>query len=160
MWNDYVVTPLELDKTLGVAESYVGVMGHKATNEDGYLPDWGLFFDVIILADTVSAILKGVIIDAISNSFQAVRCDILPEYPLDDDDEDYGGQNRKPLLGEVIDFLKAHNTETKEKKLFKSSLIPRLSYRILWGRGINSSVHEYTPYRHAEETKHQAGFIL
>ena len=57
MWNDHVMTPMELDKTMDAAESYAGEMGYKATNEDGYLPDYGIFFDVKILADTVGVIL-------------------------------------------------------------------------------------------------------
>lgn len=37
MWNDYVMTSMELDKTLYVAESYAGGMGYKVTNEDCFL---------------------------------------------------------------------------------------------------------------------------
>ena len=154
MWNEYVMTPLELDKTMSATESYAGEMGHKATNEDGYLPDYELYFDVKILADTVGAILKGVIEEAIKNSAQTARCDILPEYPIDDDDEEYGGANRRLLLNELIVFLKANNSVKKGKKLFRSRVIPRLAYRVLWGGGINSAIHEYSPYRHAEEMKH------
>lgn len=154
MWNDYVMTPLELDKTLLVTDSYAGEMGYKATNEDGYVSDYGLYFDVKILADTVGTILKGVIDEAIKNSAQTVRCDILPEYPYDDDDEDYGGANRNLLLTELTVFLKAHNTEASGKRTFCSKVIPRLSYHILWGGGINTAMHEYNPYRHAEETRH------
>lgn len=154
MWNDHVMTPMELDKTMDAAESYAGEMGYKATNEDGYLPDYGIFFDVKILADTVGVILKGIIDDAIANSGQTIRCDILPEYPLDDDDEDYGGLNRKNLYDELVAFLKANNTVTGGKKFFRSNVLPRLGYRIQWGGGINTAVSEYNPYRHAEETKH------
>lgn len=154
MWNDYVMTPLELDKTLLVTDSYAGEMGYKATNEDGYVPDYGLYFDVKILADTVRSILKGIIDEAIKNSAQTVSCDILPEYPVDDDDEEYGGANRRLLLNELTVFLKTNNTEKKGKKLFRSRVIPRLAYRVLWGGGVNTAIHEYDPYRHAEEMKH------
>lgn len=154
MWNDQVVTPIELDKTLDVAESYAGEMGHKATNEDGYIPDYGLFFDVKILAHTVGAILKGIIDDAIVNSSQTAHCDILPEYPLDDDEEDYSGLNRRLLYDELKDFLVAHNTETNGRVYYRSRVLPRLGYRIQWGGGINTAIREYNPYRHAEETKH------
>ena len=154
MWNDFVMTPLELDKTMPATDSYAPEMGHRATNEDGYLPDYGLYFDVKILADTVGAILKGVITEAIKQSGQTARCDILPEYPIDDDDEEYGGANRRLLLNELIDFLKAYNTVSKGKKLFRSRVIPRLAYRVLWGGGVNTAIHEYSPYRHAEEMRH------
>ena len=154
MWNNHVITPMELDKTLDVSESYAGEMGYKATNEDGYLPDYDLYFDVKILADTVGGILKGVIDDAIANSSQSARCDVLPEYPLDDDDEDYGGPNRRLLMEELTDFLKANNTTTAGRKFFRSGVKPQLAYRVHWGGGVNSAMGEYSPYRHAEETRH------
>lgn len=152
--NDYVTTPLELDKTLPATMSYAGEMGHSATNEDGFLPDFGLYFDVKIMADTVGAILKGVISEAIEKSSQAVRCDILPQYPIDDDDEEYGGTNRRLLLDELTAFLKANNTMKEGTMAFVSQVIPRLSYRVMWGGGVNTVIREYSPYRHAEEMKH------
>ena len=154
MWNDHVITPMELDKTLDVSESYAGEMGHKETNEDGFLPDYGLYFDVKILADTVGTILKGIIDDAIANSAQTANCDILPEYPLDDDDEDYGGPNRRLLMKELTDFLNANNTMTAGRRFFRSGVIPELAYRVHWGGGVNSAMGEYSPYRHAEKTRH------
>lgn len=154
MWNDHVITPMELDKTLDVSESYAGEMGHKETNEDGFLPDYGLYFDVKILADTVGTILKGIIDDAIVNSAQTANCDILPEYPLDDDDEDYGGPNRRLLMKELTDFLNANNTMTAGRRFFRSGVIPELAYRVHWGGGVNSAMGEYSPYRHAEKTRH------
>lgn len=154
MWNDYVITPMELDKTMDVAESYAGEMGHRATNEDGYLPDYDLYFDVKILADTVGGILTGIINEAITMSSQKSKCDILPEYPLDDDDEDYGGANRRLLLEELIDFLEKNNTMREGLMLFNSGVIPRLSYRVHWGNGVNSAMGKYNPYRHAKETRH------
>jgi len=154
MWNDHIMTPMELDKTMPVTDSYAGEMGHKETNEDGYLPDYNLYFDVKILADTVGAILSGIIDDAIAASSQAAKCDILPEYPYDDDDEEYGGINRRKLFDELKAFLVANNANTKGKTTFRSSVIPRLMYRIQWGGGVNSVISEYCPYRHAQETKH------
>lgn len=153
MWNEYVMTPLELDKTLPASESYAGEMGYKATNEDGYVPDYGLYFDVKILADTAGAILNGIIDEAVDNSNQTARCNILPEYPYDDDDEDYSS-NRSALCKELTDFLTNNNTQTKGNKLFRSCIINRLCYRVHWGEGVNSAMSEYSPYRHAEETKH------
>lgn len=154
MWNDQVITPMELDKTLDVADSYAGEMGHKETNEDGFLSDYGLYFDVKILADTVGGILTGIIDEAIAKSSQKSNCNILPEYPLDDNDEDYGGPNRRLLMEELTDFLKENNTMTAGRMLFVSGVIPRLSYRVHWGDGVNSTMGEYNPYRHAEETRH------
>lgn len=154
LWNEQVMTPMQLDITMDVAESFAGEMGYKATNEDGLLPDYGLFFDVKVLADTVGAILAGIIDEAIQSSGQTAPCNILPEYPFDDDDEDYGGANRRLLCDELTDILKANNANTDGKMTITSTILPRLSYKVHWGGGVNSAMSEYNPYRHAEETKH------
>ena len=153
MWNDFINKPIEINKTLPATESYAGEMGFKYTNEDGYIPDYMLYFDVKILADTVGVILKGIIDDAIKQSKQIVKCNILPEYPLDDDDNEYSCSRTK-LFNELFDFLKSNNTMNKGKKHFRSKIIPNLSYIVNWGAGVNTAISEYDPYRHAEKTKH------
>lgn len=159
MWNDNIITPMVLDNTLPGSDSYACQLlknngrAYNDTNEDGYLDDYDLYFDVKILSDTVLNVLKGVIDDAIANSSQQASCNILPEYPLDDDEEEYS-INRTPLYNELLTFLSSHNTTTSGNIFFRSSVIPRLGYRVHWGGGVNSAISSYNPYRHAEETKH------
>lgn len=154
MSNDYLPDIIELNKTLPVADSFSGELGGKETNEDGFIKEYDLYFDVKILADTVGGILKGIIDDAIRQANQEKICDILPEYLLDDDEQDYQ-TNRRKLMEELRDFLIANKpSDNKGKKCFHSSILPQLAYRINWGRGINSAIGEYNPYRHAEECKH------
>ena len=153
MWTDYVINPLQLNITCPATESYAGEVGYKETNEDGYLPDYNLFFDVKILGDTVGEILTGIIQEAIKGSNQKASCDILPEYPLDDYSADYGGPNRQLLLKELTFFLQANNTRTDGHITYKSVVAPQLRYKVHWGGGVNSSMSTYDPYRHAAETK-------
>lgn len=154
MSNDYLPDIIELNKTLPVADSFSGELGGKETNEDGFIKEYDLYFDVKILADTVGGILKGIINNAVKKANQEKICDILPEYLLDDDEQDYQ-TNRRKLMEELRDFLIANKpSDNKGKNCFHSSILPQLAYRINWGGGINSAIGEYNPYRHAEECKH------
>ncbi len=152
MYNDYLVGTIELNKTLPANESYAKDLGRKATNEDGYIDEYDLYFDVKILSDTIGSILKGIITEAIDKSQQSAKCDILPEYPLDEDDEDYS-TNRGQLCQELTTFLEKHQTQFSGTKSFTSTILPQLRYRIMWGGGVNSAMSSYDPYRHAEETR-------
>ena len=154
MWNECLVGGIDLDVTLPASESFAGEMGQKATNEDGHIDEYDLYFDVKILSDTVGAILAGIVDQAIAESSQSAHCSILPEYPLDDDDEDYSGANRHKLFCELKDFLISNNTRTSGTASYISKVLPQLTYRVQWGGGVNTSTSGYNPYRHAEQTRH------
>ncbi len=153
LWNDFLIGGIELDKTLPAAESFAGEMGQKATNEDGYIAEYGMYFDVKIMSDTVSAILKGIADEAISKSGQKGKCDILFEYPIDDDEDDYAA-NRAALYQELFGILTAKSTKTSGKRNIGSKVLPHLIYKIQWGSGVNSAMSAYSPYRHAENCRH------
>lgn len=156
MWNGYLYNGITLNNYLDAKYSYAKEFGGKETNEDGYIIDYGLYFDVKILSDTIKDILKGIIDDAVSKSCQKSVCNILPEYPLDDNDEDYS-VNRTNICNELLTFLENNNHRTEGSECFKSTILPQLSFRIHWGKGVNSSISEYAPYHHAETT-HQLIF--
>lgn len=154
MSNDYLSKAIELNNTLSVSESFAGELGGKETNEDGFINEYNLYFDVKILADTVGGLLKGIIEEAIIKAHQDSNCSILPEYPLDDDEADYQ-INRRQLMEELRDYLIVNKPSGNRGKVcMRSSVLPHLSFRIMWGGGINSSIGTYNPYRHAEECKH------
>ena len=134
--NGYHGSDFQLNVTLGGDKSYASDLGGKQTNEDGYLPDYGIYFDVKSLADTTGNILKELIQEAINKAGLAHECDVLPEYPLDDDEADYAA-NRRVLMEELRDYLKANEpTDGKGKDTLRSQILPHLTYRILWGGGI------------------------
>lgn len=152
--NGYHGSDFQLDVTLAGDRSYAADLGGKLTNEDGYLPDYDIYFDVKCLADTTGNILKELIDDAITQSAVTCRCDVLPEYPLDDEEAEYSVK-RRSLMEELRDYLKANQPQTgKGKATLKSKMLSQLTYRILWGGGVNSTIGEYGPYEHAENTKH------
>lgn len=153
MWNEFLIGGIELDKTLPANDSFAGEMGQKATNEDGYIGEYGLYFDVKIMSDTVGDILKGITEEAIGQSRQQGKCDILCEYPIDDDEEEYA-LNRTALCKELSGILTTYNTMTSGSKNMASQVMPDLIYRIRWGAGVNSVMSAYSPYRHAENCRH------
>lgn len=61
---------LKLDVTLDASMSYAGDLGGEATNEDVFVPDYGLYFDVKCFADTTGNILKELIEEAINKTGQ------------------------------------------------------------------------------------------
>lgn len=150
-FSDVVV---ELNKTLSVDESFAGEMGGKETNEDGFIYEYNLYFDVKILSDTVGDILKGIIDEAIKKSDNGSNCHILPEYQLDDDESDYQ-TNRRGLMEELKEYITTNKPKSGLGQCcFKSKILNKLSYRINWGGGVLSSEGTYDAYRHAEECKH------
>lgn len=151
--NGYHGEEFLLDVTLDGAESYASDLGGQKTNEDGYLPDYDLYFDVKCLADTTGNILKELINDALKQAGVEKICGVLPEYPLDDDESDYS-INRHKLMVELRDYINASRpTDDAGTDMLKSNILPNLTYRILWGGGVNSALGEYSPYEHAEKTK-------
>ncbi len=153
MYNEDICSDLKLDVTLDASMSYAGDMGGKATNEDVYIPDYNLYFDVKCFADTTGNFLKELINEAISKTVPNSNCHIIPEYPLDDAETPYQ-DNRRQLLKELCDYLHKNKSNTQGKTFFQSNVIKSLSYRVLWGSGINSGLGEYNPYVHAEKTRH------
>jgi hypothetical protein len=71
---------------------------------------------------------------------------IIPEYSLDQDYEEFE-RNWKILLTE----LEAAIDVKAQPKYFRSKAMPELSYRLLWGPGVATTVSAYDPYIHAEK---------
>lgn len=153
MWNDGLTGGIELNKSMPKTASYAGEMGYQETNEDGFIPELGIYFDVKILASPVDSILHGITEEALKKSAQIQTCHILCEYPLDDDVGNYQA-TRPKLLKELLAYLNQCNTLTSGQSTLCSQVIPGLVYKILWGGGVNSAMGAYSPYRHAEETRH------
>lgn len=146
---------VKLDVSQNAAFSLAEKLGKKEVNYDIHMhEDYDVYMDVKAFTDTVGDILKHSVIDAITNleAFKKYRIDVLPEYPYDDDDEDYK-KNISPLREELRNALNDALEHNKLKHSFNSKVVPRLSFRILIGEGVNSTVSEYDPYRRAEQLK-------
>ena len=143
--NDYS-GEIKTDVTLKEGMGFAKECGQKLTNEDGYWNDYDAYFDVKILSDPIKEILDGTIDRAIKKANPTEACDILAEYPMDDDDVDY-----KSNIGQIEkELVKALQ---EKKTIIHISTLKKLLFRIHWGGGINSVVMAYSPFRHAENSK-------
>ena len=150
-YNAEVKLDVSQNATFALAEK----LGKRNVNYDIHMfEDYDVYLDIKAFTDTVGDILKHSVIDAITNlnAFKKYRIDVLPEYPYDDDDEDYK-KNISPLREELRNALNDALEHNKLKHSFNSKVVPRLSFRILIGEGVNSTVSEYDPYRRAEQLK-------
>ena len=86
--NDYS-GEIKTDVTLREGMGYAIECGQKLTNEDGYWKDFDAYFDVKILSNPIKDVIDGVIKRSVVNAKVKGLCNILAEYPLDDDDEEY-----------------------------------------------------------------------
>jgi hypothetical protein len=143
--NDYSGV-IETDVTLKEGAGFAKECGQNFTNEDGYWKDYDVYFDVKILSDSIKEVIDGIIERAEKKAGVKGICNVLAEYPLDDEADEYIKDLAK-IEQELVIGLKAKETAVR------ISIIPRLLFRIKWGSGVNSTISAYSPYRHAEHTK-------
>jgi len=143
--NDYSGA-IETDVTLKEGMGFAKECGQKLTNEDGYWKDHDVYFDVKILSDPIKEVIDGIIERAEKKAGVKGSCNVLAEYPLDDEDDEYI-KNVAKIEQELVNALQAKET------FVRISFMPRLVFRIKWGSGVNSAISAYSPFRHAEHTK-------
>lgn len=139
------------DATFALAEK----LGKHNINYDIHMSeDYDVYMDVKAFTDTVGDILQHSVIDNVTqlDEFNKCRIDIIPEYPYDDDDEDYK-RSIVHLREELRSALRNALENNKTQHSFASTVIPRLKFCILIGEGVNSALSEYNPYRRAEQLK-------
>ena len=143
--NDYSGA-ITTDVTLDEGMSFAKECGKKYTNEDGYWKDFDAYFDVKILSDPIKEILDGIIKRAEQMAKVVGKCSILPEYPLDDNADEY--RNSIRLIEQEL--VAALNNKDTIARITRPS---HLSFRIQWGGGINMVQSTYSPFCYAEHTK-------
>lgn len=143
-----------LDVTRKASFALASKMGMNNINYDVLLPDYGVYMDVKAFTDTVGDILYNSIIKKVlqQNEFKSLQLHILPQHPLDENDELYKS-NIQSLQTELTEQLREMIKNGKKRYNFSSAIIPVLQYHILQGAGVNSSESSYCPYRHAETMK-------
>jgi hypothetical protein len=141
----YLTNPMSLSKTVPATQTLAGALGMQNVNLDGYYDDFDVWFDIKILADKSRDILNGMTAQ-VKGKLGITDATVSPEYPLHLDYTLFQ-QNRKALAAEFESAL----IGGKKPTYVKSSVIPELAYRILWGRGVVTAVSTYDPYAHAEK---------
>tara|TARA_B110001469_G_C9645955_1_gene326473 strand:+ start:3921 stop:5063 length:1143 start_codon:yes stop_codon:yes gene_type:complete len=143
--EDHLLKPIDLSKTVPASETLAGKLGAQNTNFDGYYDDYNVCFDVKVLSDKSKDILDGIIAEVIKR-LGITEITISPEYPLDSDFELFE-KNRNALRLELQSSIDLG----KQTSFVKSTVVPNLNYRLLWGKGALSTVSTYDPYQHAEK---------
>jgi len=143
--TDYLTQPISLSRTVPASETLAGDMGMKNVNFDGYFDDFGISFDVKVLSDKSRNILDG-IISQVVKQLGLSRTTIQPEYPLDEDFVLFE-QNRPALYNELLNAI-SNDAKAKPTHI-RSTILPPLSYRMIWGSGVLTTVSTYDPFRHA-----------
>ena len=141
---DYLFEPIQPNITLSNKLSFAKDVGKQETNLDGFIKEHNIYFDVKCLKDNVKEILQG-IYKELKTHLGTDDFVISEEYALDVSYQDFQIKRRDLILE-----LKREITVTEKKTHLKSKIIPNLSYKILWGSGINTAIRTYDPYSHAE----------
>lgn len=146
--------PLKLDNTRKASFAIAGKMGMKNINYDIYMPDYGVYMDVKAFTDTVGDILNHSVIQHVLRSpeFAPYRINILPEHPLDEDNNKYT-LNVGALQTELSNKLREMIATNSKRMSFASQIVQQLRFNVLRDGGVNSSESTYSPYRHAEAMK-------
>jgi hypothetical protein len=140
----YINNPIKPNVTLSSTVSFAQELGKQVTNLDGFVEDRPLYFDVKCFKDNVTEILEGIYVD-LKKHLRIDNIHITAEHALDTSYEDYQ-TNRRQLLNE----MKTGITVTNKENYFRSTIIPNLSFRILWGAGVQTAELSYHPFIHAE----------
>ena len=144
-----------LDVTRKANFALADKLGMKMINYDIHMNnDYGVFMDVKAFTDTVGDILNNSIIGYVikQNDFKDIRIGVQPEYPLDDNDEDYK-HNIQPLRNELDSEIRKMLDSNRKQLSYTSNILPRVTFKILIGSGMLGTTSVYNPYRRAEQLK-------
>lgn len=112
-----------------------------------------------VIADCVGEKMCAITEEAIGQSGQQSKCEVVVRYPWDDNEADYCGQTRKMLQKELTDYLKEHNTETDTITYLDSKVNGWVKYMIMWGKYADTTdydpwFYKYNPYKLSDMTEH------
>lgn len=146
LYNENLVGGIELDKTISASESFSINFGMAATNEDLYFAESDIHCDVKIMADTIGKMLKGLIESVLKSKPFGNKCLVMPEFPLDDTEEDYQ-KNYAHIKKELEENLKEGCGN------IISACCPKLKFNVSW-KGYCSSINSCDKYRRAKQMKY------
>jgi len=139
----YIHTPIKPNVTIDKSMTFAQELGKSAANLDGFVEDRPLYFDIKCFKDNVTEILEG-IYKQLEQHLSRTDFHISAEYALDISYDDFQ-LKRNDLLNELKSKIVPPTT-----KYVKSSVVSNLTFRILWGAGVQTAERTYHPYSHAE----------
>lgn len=142
--RDFLYSTIILNHNIDGTHTYAQQLGKSVTNVDGFIECFNLYFDVKCFKDNVKEILGG-IIEQFKKKNGLESLHIAPEFESYVSYDDFQ-KNRLNLLTELEDRITLGTRIT----YLNSAVIPGLSYRILWEKGISITESTYNPFKHAE----------
>jgi len=148
--NHWLLTPIKLSNSANASETLANVpnvpdvQDVQNVNLDGYYEDFGVWFDVKLLADKSGDILDGIITE-VKKKLKIPGVVISPQYPLDSDYKLF--QHKRH---ELLEELKNKINAAKQPTFIQSKILSDLAYRLMWNGGVQMTVSTYDPYIHAE----------
>jgi len=134
---------LKLDVTLPAKETLANEMGNDNANLDGFLTEFGIYFDTKVLSDKSGDIVKGIINQVLKE--KKIKMTVLPSFDSDLPFEDFQ-KNRKELYQELLGFV---NPVVRPRSA-KSTIVKSLTYTFGWDPGVLMGASEYDPLTHAK----------
>lgn len=135
--------PLQLHVNLPASRS-LGESGRSGTvNLDGFLDEWGVFFEVKALKDSSTEFIVR-IESELQRTTDWQSFVMSASYSRDISPEELQ-PHRKQILRELESKITPGSTRG-----VRIECVPGLSFQVLWGRGAITSCGYYNPYRHAD----------
>ncbi len=134
--------PIKLNNTITAQETFASELGNTNANLDGYLDDFGVFFDVKSFKDNVKEIFQGIYYDL----KRELKTEFLIQeaHNWDVSYDDFQAK-RKDLLNELVNL----NLLTNKPKTIISGVLPELRYSLLWEKGVTFSEGAFSSYTYS-----------
>lgn len=146
----YIHTPIKPDITIPNTRTFGAQLGKSAANLDAFVEDRPVYLDFKVFKDNVKEILESQY-EKLAVHFKRKDFAISAEYDLSMHVDEISSK-----IGPLLNELKNDIVPLKTTVL-KSKVIPSLTFRIQWGRGILITERTHGAYEHAE-THHKMVF--
>jgi hypothetical protein len=140
----YLHTPIKPNQTIDKSRTFALEFGKAAANLDAFVEDRPLYLDFKVFKDNVNEIFQKLYSD-LERHFNRNDFIVSAEYDLALSVDDVA-----PQIGALRNELQNGIVPGDKTTYLKSSVIPNLGFRILWGSGVLSAERTNSPYRQAE----------
>lgn len=143
-YKTYLHTPIKPNETIDKSRTFALEFGKAVANLDAFVEDRPLYLDFKVFKDNVNEIFQKLYSD-LERYFNRKDFIVSAEYDLALSVDDVA-----PQIAALRNELQNGIVPSDKTTYLKSSVIPNLSFRILWGDGVLMAERTNSPYRQAE----------
>lgn len=140
----YLQTPIKANETIDKSRTFALEFGKATANFDAFVEDRPLYLDFKVFKDNVNEIFQKLFME-LERHFNRKDFIVSAEYDLALSVEDVA-----PQIGALRNELQNGIVPADKTTYLKSTVIPNLGFRILWGSGVITVENTNSPYRQAE----------